>query len=125
MSLADWLASRWIVAHTPSRKEIADLLALVDRDLRNAAVPRLSTDWRLGISYNAALQLATLALAAEGYRPGRERAHERAILSLRETARIASATVDMVDRVRRKRNQLTYEHAGTTADAEAEEFTTP
>jgi hypothetical protein len=124
VSLADWLASRWIVAHTPSREEIADLLAVVDRDLTDAAVPRLSADWRLGISYNAALQLATLALAAEGYRPGRERAHERAILSLRETARIASATVDIVDMVRRKRNQLTYEHAGTTADAEAQEFYT-
>ena len=67
MSLADWHTNRWIVAHEPSRDEIADLFALVDRDLRDAAVPRLSPDWRLGIAYNAALQLATLALAAEGY----------------------------------------------------------
>lgn len=69
MSLADWLANRWIVAHEPSREEIAALFALVDRDLKDAAVARLSADWQLGISYNAALQLATLALAAEGYRP--------------------------------------------------------
>jgi hypothetical protein len=68
------------------------------------------------------LQLATLALAADGYRPGRERAHERAILSLRETAGIASKTVDVLDTVRRKRNQISYEHAGTISDAEAEEF---
>jgi hypothetical protein len=44
----------------------------------------LSDDWRLGITYNAALQLATIALAAEGFRAGRERRHERTILSLRE-----------------------------------------
>ncbi len=122
MSLADWLTNRWIVAHEPSRDEIADLFAVVDRDLRDAAVPRLSPDWRLGIAYNAALQLATLALADEGYRPGRERAHERAILSLRDTAGIAAKTVDLLDRVRRKRNKISYEQAGTTSDAEAEEL---
>ena len=122
MSLADWLANRWIVTHEPSRDEITDLFAVVDRDLKDAAVPRLSPDWRLGISYNAALQLATLALAAEGYRPGRDRAHERAILSLRDSVGIAGKTVDLLDAVRRKRNQINYERAGTTSDAEAEEF---
>ena len=122
MSLREWLANRWLVEHEPSREEIADLFAVVDRDLKDAAVPRLSADWRLGISYNAALQLATLALAAEGYRPGRERAHERAILALRDTVGIAGETVDVLDTVRRKRNQISYEHAGTTSDREAEEF---
>jgi len=70
VSLADWAASRWITVHESSREEIADLFGVVDRDLKDAAVPRLSPDWRLGISYNAGLQLAILALAAEGYRPG-------------------------------------------------------
>ena len=109
MSLSDWLASRWLVARPASIEEITDLFSVVDRDLEDAAVPRLSPDWRLGISYNAALQLAILALAAAGYRPGRERAHERAILSLRETVGVSSATVDLLDAVRRKRNQSNYE----------------
>ena len=122
VSLADWLANRWIVAHQPTAEEVADLFAVVDRDLVDAAIPRLSADWRLGIAYNAALQLATLALAAAGYRPGRERAHERAILSLRDTVGIAAKTVDLLDAIRRKRNQISYEHAGTTSAGEAAEL---
>ena len=122
MSLNDWLASRWIVAHKSSVAETAELLAVVDRDLGDAAVRGLSPDWRLGISYNAALQLATLALAAAGYRPGRERAHERAILSLRYTVGIPAKTVDLLDAIRRKRNQINYERAGTTSAAEADEL---
>ena len=122
MSLNDWLANRWIVAHVATVEEMADLFAVVDRDLVDAAVPRLSSDWRLGITYNAALQLATLALAADGYRPGRERAHERAILSLRDTVGIPVKTVDLLDAIRRKRNQSNYEHAGSTSAADANEL---
>ena len=122
MSLQDWLDSRWIVAHQASVEEIRDLFAVVDRDLADAAIANLSADWRMGIGYNAALQLGTLALAAAGYRPGRERAHERAILSLRHTVGVPAATVDLLDAVRRKRNRMSYERAGATSAAEAEEL---
>jgi hypothetical protein len=74
------------------------------------------------MSHNAALQLATLALGAEGFRLGRERAHERAILSLRDTAEVDPKIVDLLDAVRRTRNQITYEHAGATSVAEAQEL---
>ena len=122
VSLSDWLANRWISAHEPNVQEIADLFTVVDRDLADASVPRLSADWRLGISYNAALQLATLALMAEGYRPGRERAHERALLSLRDTVGLDAKRVMLLDAVRRKRNQINYELAGSTSAAEAADF---
>ena len=52
----------------------------------------------------------------------RERAHERAILSLSLTLGTPSATVDLLDTVRRKRNQVNYERAGTTSAAEAAEL---
>jgi hypothetical protein len=122
VSLADWLANRWIVAHEPTVEEMADLFAVVDRDLEDAGLPGLSADRQLSVAHNAALQLATLALAAEGFRPGRERAHERAILSLRHTAGIEARTVDLLDAVRRKRNQINYEHAGATSAADAAAF---
>jgi hypothetical protein len=103
--LSDWLANRWITAHSATRQEIEDLFAVVDRDLLDAAIPRLSDDWRLGITYNGALQLATIALAAEGYRAGRDRHHERTVLSVRETVGVDQAIVDLLDVTRRKRNR--------------------
>ncbi|MEO5800926.1 MAG: hypothetical protein ABIS00_15900 [Gemmatimonadales bacterium] len=121
MSLIAWQANRGIVPHEVTTDEITELFAVVDRDLADAAVPRLSADWQLGIGYNAALQLATLALAAAGYRPVRERAHERAILSLEHTVGTPQATINLLDAVRRRRNIINYERAGTTSDAEAAE----
>ena len=72
MTLENWLTSRWLTEHQASPQEIADLLAVVDRDIEASAIEQLSPDWRLGIAYNATLQLATLALAAAGYRPERQ-----------------------------------------------------
>ncbi len=121
MSLKDWQANRWLTKHETSPQEIADLLAVVERDLADASVDRLSADWRVGISYNAALQLAIMALAASGYRAERQRAHERAIRSLRFTVGIDQGTIDTLDAVRRKRNLVNYERAGTVSDSEAQE----
>jgi len=55
MTLQSWLENRWLTKHDPSPEEIADLLAVVDRDLEDAALDRLSPDGRLNIAYNAAL----------------------------------------------------------------------
>ena len=68
MPLADWSSKGWIRSHRTSPEEIQELLAIADRDLSDSASPGLSPDWRLSIAYNAALQLATAALAASGYR---------------------------------------------------------
>jgi hypothetical protein len=121
MTLKDWLDNRWLTEHETSAEEVADLLGVADRDLADARVPGLGTDWQLAIAYNAALQLATLALAAEGYRPERARAHERTIESLRYTVNASRATINVLDAVRRKRNVSNYERAGAASQAEADE----
>jgi hypothetical protein len=119
MTLNNWLENRWVTEHTPSREEVTDLLAVVDRDLEDAAITGLSADWRLGIAYNAALQLSILALAAEGYRAERQRMHERAIQSLRNTIGLDQSTIDALDVIRRKRHQSNYERAGTAPKSRA------
>jgi len=122
VSLQEWLKSGWLVEHRPDRGEIGELLAIVDRDLTDARTERLSADWRLNIAYNAALQAATAALAAAGYRAARDAHHFRVIQSLRFTIGADAATVRQFDTFRKKRNMGGYERVGTVSDQEAGEM---
>lgn len=71
MSFANWVNNGWIVAHTSSKTEIANSLGIVARDLKDSQAKDVSDDWRFAIAYNAALQAATAALAAQAIaRPG-------------------------------------------------------
>lgn len=122
MSLDDWLKAGWLVEHKPSRGEIADLFGVADRDLRDCQTPGLSSDWKLNIAYNAALQLATAALAACAYRAVREAHHYRVIHSPAQTIGADAGLVARFDAFRKKRNIGGYERAGVVSDQEAAEM---
>ena len=122
MSLSDWLKYGWLIEHRTTPEEIRDLLALVERDLADSAVDALSPDWRLGIAYNAALQAATAALAACGYRAAREAHHYRVLQSLAHTIGAPGTLVIRLDVFRKKRNLGGYERAGAASDQEAREM---
>lgn len=122
MSLEDWLRNGWLIEHHASAQEIKDLLAVVGRDLRDSQVTGLSPDWKLSIAYNAALQAATAALAAAGYRASRDAHHYRTIQSLAHTVGTDSALVVHLDAFRKKRNIGDYERAGIISEQEATEM---
>ena len=122
MSLSDWVTFGWLTMHRATRDEIRALLAVADRDLKDSAVAGLSEDSQLGLAYNAALQAATAALAAEGYRSARDSKHMRTIESLAFTIQLDPAAVRTFDAFRRKRNVSDYERAGATSPGEAAEM---
>ena len=122
MSLQDWLKSRWLIEHQTSRQEISDLLSMADRDLDQSRTPHLSPDWQLNIAYNAALQAATAALAAAGYRASREAHHYRVIQSLAHTIEADPGLIIQLDKFRKKRNITEYEQAGAVSEQEAKEM---
>jgi len=122
MSLQDWLRNGWLVEHKTSPAEIAELLAITDRDLADCRVRGLSPDWKLNIAYNAALQASTAALAACGYRAAREAHHFRVIQSLALTIGMDAGLVRQFDLFRKKRNIGGYERAGTISEQEANEM---
>jgi hypothetical protein len=122
MPLADWSSKGWIRSHRTSPEEIQELLAIADRDLSDSASPGLSPDWRLNIAYNAALQLATAALAASGYRTAGEGHHYRTIQSLVFTIGSDRELVRQFDTFRKKRNISGYERVGAVSDQEAKDM---
>jgi hypothetical protein len=122
MSLKQWAENGWLKQHKTTRQEIGNLLKIVDRDLLDAA-GGISSDWRLGIAYNAALKLATILLAAEGYRADRASQHYRTIQSipliLGEQYR---SDADYLDTCRTKRNTIEYDSIGAATNEDSEEL---
>ena len=112
MSLQNWLQNSWLVAHVSSTDEISDLLRIADRDLEACQVKGLPADWRLAIAYNSALQSATAALAAAGYRSTRDNHHYRVIQALEFTVGFDRKLIDTLDGFRKKRNVSSYDLAG-------------
>ena len=122
MNLDDWLQNGWIGAHRTSPTEIIDLLGLADRDLRECQATGLSPDWRLAIAHNSALQSATAALAAAGYRAARDGHHYRTIQSLAFTIGADGDLIAKLDAFRKKRNISDYERSGSVSAQEAREM---
>ena len=122
MSLQDWLKSGRLKAHKIGSREIAQLLALADRDLADARISDLSVDRRFATAYNAALQIATAALAASGFRAPQEGHHYWTIQSLAFTMNLDGKTIEKLDKFRKKRNISDYEMTGMVSEQEVKEM---
>jgi hypothetical protein len=103
---------------------VARLLAVADRSLADAEVTAVSTDARVGFAHAATIAVDAAALAAEGYRAGKERHHERLLDSLRYTLDIDPRLLKQLHDVRRARNAMMYEQLGDTTPADAEAIIT-
>jgi hypothetical protein len=123
MTLEELLAEGRLRSHQTSPREVADLLRVVDRDLADAAVPQISADRRFATAYNAALQLATIALHAAGYRAAGIGHHWTTLHVLAQImgTQVQSLT-DYLDNCRAKRNVTDYDRAGEISNQEAEEI---
>lgn len=123
MSFQEWQKNGWLRPHTTTKQEIAGLLAVVGRDLAASADPKIDSDWRFAIAYNAALQSAALALKAAGYEaPKGGGAHHHTIESLRLTIGDDGTVVDPLQAFRAKRGGGVYETTGVASPGEIEEL---
>lgn len=121
MSLEDWLNNRWLHAHETSADEIQALLHSAEEDIRSAEIKGIAAGWKLNMAYTAALRYARAALYACGYRPGREREHERTIDSLNHTVDSVDAdTIRLLHKIRKMRHRATYDSVDMISDAEAD-----
>ena len=122
MSLHDWHKAGWLRTHQTSRQQITGLFAIVDRDLEDASRD-LSPDWKFGIAYNAVLNLCTILVYAEGWRPEKNLAHYRTLQALSLIlGKERQADADYLDTCRSKRNTAEYDAPGQVSAKEAGEL---
>lgn len=122
MSLSDWAKAGWLKPQQPTRQQLAAVFSVVDRDLEDSG-RNLSPDGQFNIAYNAALQLCTIVLFAEGWKADKLNAHHRTLSALPlilGKERLADA--DYLDACRAKRNRLEYDAAGRVSAVEAKEL---
>ena len=123
MSLSQWQNNGWLRPHKTDKVEVANLLAIADRDIADAANSQLSDDWKFGIAYNAALKLCTIMLYAAGYRPEKSLAHYRTLMSIEFTiGPHRKEDAAYLDACRAKRNTVEYDNIGGASRAEAQEL---
>lgn len=122
MTLEQWKQNGWLKVEPTSSAEIANLLAIVKRDLEDAR-SSISSDWQFGIAYNAALKLCTILLRAEGYRPSHGLHHYRTIMAvpliLGESRK---EDANYLDACRTKRNIVEYDYVGGASEEDAKEL---
>lgn len=116
MTLENLLVIRRLIRHETERAAILKLLTAVERNLADARVTTISAENRFDAAYKAILQCAMAALWAKGYRtstsePGH---HQTAIQTLPLTLALDSATVIVLDALRKQRNLNDYTGDGVS-----------
>ena len=104
------------------RAQLAKLMAAAERNIADAQLQGLSSENRFDAAYKAIMQLAMVALNANGYRaltskPGH---HQTAIQTLPLTVGLAQPTVIVLDALRKQRNLSDYS-GDLVSDATASE----
>lgn len=94
----------------PSREQIARLLTAAKRNLADAQLDKLSSENQFDAAYKAVMQLAMLALHANGYRTltSRPGHHQTAIQTLPKTIGLPMDRVIVLDALRKQRNLSDY-----------------
>jgi hypothetical protein len=123
MSLEAWREAGLVVAHESTPEEIADLFAVAETDLRDAAISELSPERKLGCAYGAILSVGRAALHAAGYRvPNSNPSHHHYVIqSLHYTVGLAPSVVLQIEALQKKRNTADYVRVGGVSDTLAAE----
>ncbi|WP_423380649.1 DNA-binding protein [Burkholderia sp. LMG 32019] len=94
----------------PDREQVTRLLAAAERNLADAQIAALSNENRFDAAYKAIMQLAMLALHANGFRTltSRPGHHQTAIQTLPQTIGLPVERMIVLDALRKQRNLSDY-----------------
>lgn len=111
MSLENLLAIGRLKQHPPARNQIANILQMADRALKDARIAQASAETRFDAAYKTIMQCSLAALMAKGYRPATNQPghHATLIQVLPTTIGLAPDRMVVLDRLRARRNRVDYE----------------
>ena len=122
MSLQDWQKQQLLKTHNPTKEEIESLFRVIDRCISDASVEDISADLRFNTAYQAALELAKVALHASGYRlSAKDGYHWRMMMSIKFTMGNKSRA-NYLNVCRQTRNKSSYDTVGLSTLDDVEEL---
>jgi uncharacterized protein (UPF0332 family) len=121
MSLAELKKSGRIREIQVDRKQIGSLMAVARRDLGVAeGLAGRNFDWCYMAAYNSMLQASRALMCSYGYSAGEEAHHKTVVEFVAAVLGEKDAGVaNTLDRMRRKRHDVTYDEAGIISEYEA------
>jgi uncharacterized protein (UPF0332 family) len=108
MTLENLLKIGQLKVHSTDRAEVGQLLEAARRNLADAKVEAISLETRFDAAYKAIMQVAMVALLANGYRADSRGHHQLMIQSLPLTIGLSKERMVVLDAMRRKRNAADY-----------------
>jgi len=109
MTLENLLKTRQLEPHETNTRQVCKQLNSIKRSLADARQETITAETRLEAGYRAIMQLSTLALWANGYRPSTSLGHHATtIQSLVTSVGVDSARMKLLDTFRVKRNAVNY-----------------
>jgi hypothetical protein len=108
MTLENLLRIGQLKVHSTDRAEVGQLLEAARRNLADAGVEAVSLETRFDAAYKAIMQVAMVALLANGYRADSRGHHQLMIQSLPLTIGLPKERMVVLDAMRRKRNAADY-----------------
>ena len=95
---------------TADKAQMAKLMAAAERNIADAQLQGLSSENRFDAAYKAIMQLAMVALNANGYRTLTSKSghHQTAIQTLPTSVALPQTTVIVLDALRKQRNLSDY-----------------
>ncbi len=123
MSLAELKKSGRIREIPVDRKQIDSLMAVARRDVGVAeGLAGKNFDWCYMAAYNSMLQASRALMYSYGYTAAEEAHHKTAVEFVGAVLPEKEAgLVDTLDRMRRKRHDVTYDEAGLISEYEAKD----
>jgi hypothetical protein len=125
MNLEDLLQEGRLEQRATSKREIDDLLMVIERSLGDAAIEQMSLEGRFNRAYDAALLLATIPLRCAGYRTRGEGHHHTIFDVLPEAiGEEVRPVAHFFQKCRKVRNLSTYSRSGIVARGDVIELIT-